>query len=63
MVSGRGVIHDLWILPNDFAEGYAGHASDSDDALWKEAQTLLKDGAKWSWTISQAAAVGFKLRT
>jgi hypothetical protein len=57
-----GVVHDLWIYPGGSGQGYARYTSVDSDAVWTKAKELMKAGAKWTWNISKATAVGFKLK-
>jgi hypothetical protein len=58
-----GVVSGLWIYPDQFGHGHALSTADDNDPYWTKANELMKAGAKWSWTISAATAVGFKLKT
>ena len=55
-----GSLDGLWIQPNSSGRGYV-RPPDSE-AVWAQARDLMKAGAKLSWTISEATAVGFKLK-
>jgi hypothetical protein len=57
-----GVVRGLWIYPGDTGQGYARYMSDESGAVWTKAKELMKAGAKWSWHVSEATAVGFKLK-